>query len=1217
MPTGQRLPVLRYGSALAATALATWVRLLLDPVFGDALPFITYFVTVVAVAWYGGFGPAVVAVLLCTLAADYFILPPRGSLIVHGSEQQIGLAIFFLLGLAIAFLSASLEAARARAERAEQAERARVQELAVTLQSIGDAVIATDKDGRLTFLNPVAESLTGWMGPDAAARPLAEIFKILNEQTRAPVDDPVARVLRDGAVVGLGNHTILIARDGSEKPIDDSAAPIRDEAGRISGVVLIFRDVTQRRQLERLQRHLQQQLEQQVRERTAELRATEERFRLLVEGTTDYAIFMLDRTGHIASWNPGAERIKGYRAEEIIGQHFSRFYPPEDIQSGKPDRELQVAEAEGKYEEEGWRLRKDGSRFWASVLISALWNDSGELRGFSKITRDRTEQKRAEEALRQAHAELEDRVRQRTAELAEEHERLRVTLASIGDAVIATDRQGRVVFVNPVAEALTGWAHTDAAGLPLGEVFHISNEFTRRPAQDPVARVLETGLVVGLANHTILTARDGSERPIDDSAAPIRDEAGNIRGVVLVFRDVTERRRAEDARSRLAAIVESSDDAIVSKSLDAVITSWNAGAERLYGYTAAEVIGKPIVLLVPPDLPDELPSIMNRLHLGERIENLETVRVRKDGRRVDVALTVSPVKNAVGQIMGASTIARDITERRRAERSLRFLADASAALASLVDYGSTLQKVASLAVPHFADWCGVDMPDPEGSLRRVAVAHVDPAKVELARELDRRYPPDPEAPQGPWHVFRTGRPELHTEIGDELLKRGARDEEHLRIIRELGLKSYMGVPLQTRGRTLGVLTFVSAESGRRYDSADLAVAEDLAHRAAVAIENARLYSQLREADRLKDEFLAMLAHELRNPLAPVRNALHVMKQPAASPAIVGQVRDMAERQVLHMGRLLDDLLDVSRVSRGRIELRKEVTDAVPIVERTVEAMRPLIEERRHTLSVSVPPEPLWLEGDPHRLEQVLTNLLTNAAKYTDPGGQIWLTTAREGPEIVIRVRDTGVGITPEMLAHIFELFVQAERRLDRSQGGLGIGLTLVHRLVELHGGTVEASSPGLGGGSEFVVRLPALSEKNDSEAPISNGESPPQRLPTRRVLVVDDNRDAADSLGLSLRLAGQEVRVAHSGPEALRLIHEFLPDIVFLDIGMPGMDGYEVARRIRAYPQFRDLLLVAVTGWGQQEDRLRSREAGFDHHLIKPVEPQSVHPLLDRLKLKS
>lgn len=420
---------MRYGSAVLVVVLATGVRLLLDPVFGDGFPFITFFLTVVFVAWLVGFGPSLAALVLSCISAAYFILPPRGGLAIQSSENQVGLVIFFLAGLAIALLAGSLRDAQRRVQRAEEAERAHREQLHVTLRSIGDAVIATDKDGRVSFVNPVAEKLTGWTQAQADKAPLASVFKILNEQTRQPVDDPVARVLRDGAVIGLGNHTILIAQDGSEKPIDDSAAPIIDQNGNVSGVVLVFRDVTERRRLERMQRDLHQELERQVQDRTAELRATEERFRLLVEGTKDYAIFMLDAQGNIASWNPGAERIKGYRADEIIGQHFGRFYPEEEVQQGKPARELDMAAAQGTYTEEGWRLRKDGSRFWASVLITALRDDKGHLRGFSKITRDMTEKKAAEEALQRSHDELEVRVQQRTAELAQANQGLQEEIA--------------------------------------------------------------------------------------------------------------------------------------------------------------------------------------------------------------------------------------------------------------------------------------------------------------------------------------------------------------------------------------------------------------------------------------------------------------------------------------------------------------------------------------------------------------------------------------------------------------------------------------------------------------------------------------------------------------------------------------------------------------------------------------------------------------------
>jgi signal transduction histidine kinase len=318
--------------------------------------------------------------------------------------------------------------------------------------------------------------------------------------------------------------------------------------------------------------------------------------------------------------------------------------------------------------------------------------------------------------------------------------------------------------------------------------------------------------------------------------------------------------------------------------------------------------------------------------------------------------------------------------------------------------------------------------------------------------------------------------------------KGARDEEHLRLLRTLGLRSYICVPLTVSGKTIGVLTFATAESGRTYSRADLALAEDLANRAAVAIDNARLYAELREADRRKDEFLAMLAHELRNPLAPIRNSLQILKLPTVNGSVAARAREMAERQVRHMARLLDDLLDISRITRGRIELRREAVEVGALVNRTVEAVRPLLEERRHELTVSLPPGPIYFEADPTRMEQVLTNLLSNAARYTEPGGRVWLNAelAQGAPGaghwVLVRVRDTGVGIAADLLPKIFDLFVQAERRLDRSQGGIGIGLTLVKKLVEMHGGSVMAASEGPGQGSEFTVSLPALAEQ------VSGGE---------------------------------------------------------------------------------------------------------------------------------
>jgi PAS domain S-box-containing protein len=801
--------------------------------------------------------------------------------------------------------------------------------------------------------------------------------------------------------------------------------------------------------------------------------------------------------------------------------------------------------------------------------------------------------------------------RDAVAELWHQREQLRVTLSSIGDAVIVTDTSGVVTFLNPVAQELTGWPPQEAAGQPLECVFRIVNEHSRLAAEDPVRKVLRQGVVVGLANHTLLLARDGREIPIDDSAAPIRGEDGVLGGVVLVFRDVTEARRAVEARLYLAAIVESSDDAIIGKDLNGIIVSWNKGAERLFGYTAAEIVGRPLSLLVPPDHPDEAPALLERIKQGERIEHYETVRVCKDGRRLDVSLTISPIANAEGKIIGASKIARDITARKRSEASLRFLAGASSLLAELLDVPGTLHKVAGLAVPQFADWCAVDLLEPDGSLRRLAVAHVDPAKVELAHELHRRRPPDPRAERGAWKVLRTGKTELFADIPDALLVESIKDQEILGIARELGLKSYLAVPLTVRGRTFGVLTFVAAESGRRFDADDLRVAEDLADRAASAIENARLYSELQETDRRKDEWIAMLAHELRNPLAPIRNALHILKMPGIDPETAAQARDITERQVQQMVRLVDDLLDVSRIMRGRIELRKEPVKLAAVVARGVETAQPMIDAQGQQLLVSVPPGPLRLEADPTRLAQVISNLLHNAAKFSQRAGRIWLTVERQGTEAVLRIRDEGAGIRPELLPHIFDLFVQGDRSMERTQGGLGIGLTVVRKLVELHGGTITAHSEGPGKGSEFVVRLPGLQEAGDQDSAAA-GPGSARVAVARRILVVDDNVDAAESLAVMLRRQGHEVTLAHNGPEALQAAVEQPPDVVLLDIGLPGMNGYEVAGRLRQRLCAGDCLLVAVTGYGQDEDQQRSLEAGFDHHLTKPVDPDTLLDIITR-----
>ena len=382
------------------------------------------------------------------------------------------------------------------------------------------------------------------------------------------------------------------------------------------------------------------------------------------------------------------------------------------------------------------------------------------------------------------------------------------------------------------------------------------------------------------------------------------------------------------------------------------------------------------------------------------------------------------------------------------------------------------------------------------------------------------------------------------------------------------------------------------------------------HIASVAIENARLYGELREQDRRKDEFLALLAHELRNPLAPLRNGLQVLRLASWDAEAVSEARAMMERQLAHMVRLIDDLLDIARINSNKMELRRARVLLADVVSNAVEAARPAIEAGGHELTVSLPPDPVCLDADLTRLAQVFTNLLTNSAKYTEPGGRIWLTAVRLGAQAVVSIRDTGIGIPAASIPRIFDMFSQLDRNIERATGGLGIGLALVKGLVEMHGGTVSVESEGEGKGSTFTVRLPALGDALPEPSGTPSSTEPVRSQPTRRVLVVDDNRDSADSMAKLLKVLGNEVRTAHDGIEAVNVAEEFRPEVILMDVGMPRLNGYEATRRIRERPWGRSVIIIALTGWGQEGDRVQSRAAGCNGHLVKPVDLANLDKVL-------
>ncbi len=543
-----------------------------------------------------------------------------------------------------------------------------------------------------------------------------------------------------------------------------------------------------------------------------------------------------------------------------------------------------------------------------------------------------------------------------------------------------------------------------------------------------------------------------------------------------------------------------------------------------------------------------------------------------------------------------------------AERRLEFLAEVSRVLTSSLDYEAVLEQMARQVVPFLGDWCLVDVLEPEGPPRRVAVSQAHEHQG-LAAVL-RRYPPDLQSQNPSARVIRSGRPLLQAEVPETKLLEIARDPEHEKVVRQLGPRSYLCVPLAARGRVLGALTLVSSRPNRRYGPEDLSLAEELARRAALALDNARLFRDLRLADENKNHFLAMLGHELRNPLAPIRNAVQVLALSDLPDPRLRRAVDTIKRQVQHEARLIDDLLNVSRIAQGKLLLRFELLDFRALVQSVVEDHQPPLEQAGLTFRVELPEAPLWVRGDPTRLAQAIGNLLHNALKFTDPGGTITLKLHPENDYwAVLTIRDTGIGIEREMLPRLFHAFSQADRTLARSQGGLGLGLALVRGLAEMHGGEVRAASEGPGRGAEFTLRLPREPAPATSATP-GTGMKTPAVARRRRVLVIEDNRDTAETLLDLLELLGHESEVALDGERGLELVRSFRPDVVLCDIGLPGISGYDVAAVLRRDPATAGLQLIAVSGYGQAEDTLRTREAGFDHHLVKPVEPDHLVRLL-------
>lgn len=630
-----------------------------------------------------------------------------------------------------------------------------------------------------------------------------------------------------------------------------------------------------------------------------------------------------------------------------------------------------------------------------------------------------------------------------------------------------------------------------------------------------------------------------------------------------VLRDTRDALQESEERFR-QLVANIHDHAIFLLDAGGRVSSWNVGAERMKGYTEAEILGKHFSVFYDPEAVErEWPEFeLSIAREKGRIAD-EGWRVRKDGTRFWASTVMTAIRGADGTVRGFLKIVRDLTDRhdrkvtqQESEEQFRLLVDAVEEYAIfLLDLNGNVRS-----------WNrGAEL------IKGYAASEI------IGVNFSRFYPAS---------SVLQGKPAWELEMATLY---GSFEDEGWRI-RKDGSQFWANV----------VITALWDKAGNPRGFAK--VTRDMTER--------RRIEDLENADRQKDQFLALLAHELRNPLAPIRAALAVLRRPNVTPDETKRARNIAERQLHHMSRLLDDLLDVSRIREGRIELKMETLDVGAIMRSAAQAAASVVEARHHTLTIVDPKDKLFVKADPVRIEQVLGNLLNNAAKYTDPGGQIRISAEKIVGEVLIRVRDNGIGIEPLLIPRVFDLFVQAERRVELSAGGVGIGLSLVKKLIELHGGRVEAISAGPGRGSEFIVALPAVGPKTEERVTVAEtGSSPRPRVPLR-VLLVDDNPDSADGLAMLLELQGHETRVAYDGETALESARTFRPHAALLDIGMPHMDGYELARRLRAAPETKDTMLVAMTGWGQEEDLRKGREAGFAHHLVKPFDPSAVEELL-------
>ncbi|MBC7778966.1 MAG: PAS domain S-box protein [Proteobacteria bacterium] len=1051
-------PVSAYGYAGLGLLVAIAARFALDPVLGDALPLVTLYAAVAFAVWRAGWRAAVAVMITGYLICVVVFFEPRGRLGVFSLPLVFGMLAYLVSASVMIVLGHLMHRGRARAEAAEGEVRDQAELLRVTLASIGDAVITTDNDRRITAMNEIARTLTGWTPAHARGQRLEHVFRISNEDTGEVVDNPVQKVFEHGRIVGLANHTVLTDRDGVEHPIDDSAAPIRDDQGRIRGAVLVFHDVSERRRVER------------------ELALNVQRFELAVDAVNGIIYDYDFRTGH-AERTRGLKAVLGYAPEAVprTAQWWFEQIHPEDYAAHRAQIDAATAAGECLILTH-YRVRHQDGR-WLHVEDRAILVRDGQGASLRMVG---------------CTVDISDRVHaEETRRISESRFTAMFEASSAGMAELDID-EGRLLRVNRALGDMLGCDVAEMAMRPFSDFMQIDERETYRAQY----RQLTDGALPTHQTEKRLMRGDGATRWVQVTVNAIRDSAGKPVRSFAIVQDIDRRKQVELAldvkKDELAAEV--------------------AGLARLHELTQR--------LVSATSIPEALHEVLA------------------------AALLLMATNKGCVQIYDAA-----------ADR-LELVAHAGMPEQFGLQYGSVQRD-------------GVSACSRAMSTERVVIAdtYADPRTAAVRERLDAL---DYRAAQATPLLGRDG-----------ML---------------LGmLSTYYPTPHEPSARSLQMLDLCARQA------ADL-------------IERLRIVDALREADRRKDEFLAILAHELRNPLAPIANGLALLERSLPDPHATPAVVSMMGRQLAHVVRLIDDLLDVRRITENKLELRIAEVDLSEILRGAEDTTRAHFDAARHSLTVRLPPQRIWVQGDAVRLTQVFSNLLNNAARYTPPGGAIEVNVDLDDTSVTIRVADNGVGIPPAMLGRIFDLFAQIGTADDFSKGGLGIGLTLVRRLVEMHGGTVSAQSDGEGRGSVFTVRLTRVhGEAAPGDASLAGVRTvlkPPRRKAAKRVLIVDDNVEAAETLAILLDLEGHEAHAAHDGLKALEVAAKVEPDVVLLDLGLPGLDGYQVCHALRKRTPATQPMIVAVTGWGQDSDRRRTQEAGFDGHLVKPVDPATILELL-------